>query len=261
MIVLQEDFVMGKLADFFLLSIRLSALFLAAPILSASAVSLPIRIALTLGITVVLAGVVPVPKVDIASPAGVMMIFGEALIGLTIGLIFQLAFAALAIAGEQMAASMGLGFAAMVDPQSGSQSQVITQFLTILMTLIFLVVGGHHVMLRHLADSYQVLPIGGPIDTAMMMGVVRAASLMFSAALIIALPILILLFLVNILIGLMTRVSPQMNIFSVGFPFTILVGFTVLLVSLPTVANGMTNLISTVSDVARDLILTERPQP
>jgi flagellar biosynthetic protein FliR len=246
MIVLQNEIFMAKLSEFLLLSVRLAALFVAAPVLSASAISVPIRVALVMGISIVLMNVVPVPQVDLLGINGVLMIISEALIGITIGIIFQLAFSAIAIAGEHIALSMGLGFASMVDPQSGTQSPVVTQFLSIMLTLIFLAVGGHHIALQHLAASYKTMPIGSPFDMALPMGVVRAAALIFSAALIISVPV--------------TRVAPQMNIFSIGFSITIMAGFTLLLVSIPSITNGMTGLIETVSTITRDLILTGRPQ-
>ena len=212
MIVLQNDIFMAKLSEFLLLSVRLAALFIAAPVLSASANSIPIRIALVMGISVVLLNVVPVPQVDLMGLNGLLMVVNEALIGITIGIIFQLAFSAIAIAGEQMALSMGLGFASMVDPQSGTQSPVVTQFLSIMLTLIFLTVGGHHTALQHLAASYKTMPIGTTFDIALPLGIVRAAALIFSAALIISIPVIMTLFLINLIIGLMTRVAPQMNI-------------------------------------------------
>ena len=260
MIVLSNDIFMTKVSELLLLSVRLAALFVAAPVLSASAVSVPIRVALTFGIAIVLMNVVPVPRVDLMGINGVLLILSEALIGITIGIIFQLAFSAIAIAGEQMALSMGLGFASMVDPQSGTQSPVVTQFLSIMLTLIFLVVGGHHIALQHLAASYKAMPIGTAFDVALPLGVVRAAALIFSAALIISIPVLMTLFLVNLIIGLMTRVAPQLNIFSIGFSITIMVGFAVLLISIPSIANGMNGLIETASTITRDLILTGRPQ-
>jgi flagellar biosynthetic protein FliR len=255
MIVLQEEIVMGQLAAFLLLAVRIGALFAAAPVLSASAVSLPIRIGLTMAITLTLLGKVSVPEVDLMSPPGVMTLVREVLIGLSIGLLFQLAFAAVAMAGEQIAFAMGLGFASMVDPQTGSPSPVLTQFMSILLILIFLITEGHHVLLRQLAASYEALPIGAEFSTDMFLGIAKAATLVFSAALLIAAPAIVLLFLVNLLIGFMTRVAPQMNIFSVGFPVTILAGFAVLLVSIPTLGNGMSNLLQSVAGIVRDLVL------
>ncbi len=255
MILLNQDIVMKELVALLLLAIRVGALFSVAPILSATAVTLPIRIALTFAITLAIVGTIKVPEIDLLSPTGVLVIAREALLGLAIGLIFQLAFAAITAAGEQIAGAMGLGFAAMVDPQTGSQSPVVSQFLSILLTMIFLVTEGHHLLLKQLAASYQVLPIGLDFNTDMYLGIVKAGSLVFSAALLIAAPVLFLVFLTNMIIGFMTRVAPQMNIFSIGFTITIFRGFAVLLVSLPTIGNGMTSLLQAVASIVRDLIL------
>jgi flagellar biosynthetic protein FliR len=93
------------------------------------------------------------------------------------------------------------------------------------------------------------------------MGIVQTAALVFSAALIISLPAIVLLFLVNVLIGFMTRVAQQMNIFSIGFPLTILAGFMMVFVSLPTMGAAMVGLIQTASGVVRNLILETRALP
>jgi len=255
MILLNQDLVMKELVAFMLLAVRIGALFAAAPILSATAVSLPIRIALTMAVTIALASTIKVPDVDLLSPIGALTLAREALLGLSIGLVFQLAFAAINVAGEQMAGAMGLGFAAMVDPQTGAQSPVISQFLSIMMTMIFLVTEGHHILLRLLATSYDVLPIGTDFNGDMFLGIVKAGTLIFSAALLIAAPVVFLIFLTNIIVGFMTRVAPQMNIFSIGFTITIFMGFAVLLVSLPTIGNGMSGLLQAVAGIVRDLIL------
>lgn len=255
MILLNQDVVMKELAALLLLAVRLGALFAAAPVLSATAVTLPIRIALTFAVALAMYGTIKIPEVDLVSPTGVIVILREILIGLAIGLIFQLAFAAITATGEQIAGAMGLGFAAMVDPQTGNQSPVIAQFLGIVLTMIFLVTEGHHILLKQLAASYQALPIGMDFNTDMFLGIVKAGALVFSAGLLIAAPAIFLIFLTNMVIGFMTRVAPQMNIFSVGFTITILMGFAVLLVSLPTIGNGMSSLLQTVAGIVRDLVL------
>lgn len=255
MILLNQDLIMKEIAAFMLMAVRIGALFAAAPVLSATAVSLPIRIALTMVFTIAIASSIKVPDIDLLSPVGVLTIIREILLGAAIGLVFQLAFAAVNVAGEQMAGAMGLGFAAMMDPQTGAQSPVISQFLSILLTVIFLVTEGHHVMLRLLSASYEALPIGTDFNSDMFLGIVKAGVLIFSAALLIAAPVVFLIFLTNIIVGFMTRVAPQMNIFSIGFTITIFIGLAVLLVSLPTAGNGMSNLLQAVAGIVRDLIL------
>jgi flagellar biosynthetic protein FliR len=261
MIVLNDNFLMEKVSAFLLLSIRISAFFLVSPVFSTTAVSLPIRVALMAGLTVALMGSITPPVIDIMSPMGVMVITREVIIGVSVGVIFQIAFSAVAMAGEHIAISMGLGFASMIDPANGTQSVVVAQFLNIMLILIFLVTEGHHVLLRQLVASYKVAPIGGDLDPGLFIGIVQTAALVFSAALIISLPVVVLLFLVNILIGFMTRVAQQMNIFSIGFPLTILAGFMMVFVSLPTMGAAMSGLIQTASGVVRNLILETRTLP
>ena len=261
MIILNDAFLMQSVSAFLLLTIRLSAFFLVAPVFSASAITLPIRIGMMLGLTVGLMSSITVPPIDLFSPAGTAIIAREVVIGISIGIIFQIAFAGVSMAGEHIASSMGLGFASMIDPQTGAQSPVVTQFLSILMILIFMVTEGHHVLLRQLVASYKVAPIGGDLDSALFIGIFKAGALIYSAALIISLPVVVLLFLVNMLIGFMTRVAPQMNIFSIGFPLTILVGFTMLLISLPSMANAMSGLLQTASSMVQDLVLETKALP
>jgi flagellar biosynthetic protein FliR len=261
MIVLNDSFLMEKVSAFLLLSIRISAFFLVSPLFATTAVSLPIRIALMGALTLALMSSVPTPNVDIISPVGVLILMREAIIGVSVGIIFQIAFASIASAGDLIALSMGLGFASMIDPQNGAQSIVITQFLNIMLILIFLVTEGHHVLIRQLVASYKVAPIGGDLDASLFLGIIQSAALIFSAALIISLPVIVLLFLINMLIGFMTRVAPQMNIFSIGFPLTILAGFMMLFVSLPTMGAAMSGLIQTASEIVRNTILQTKALP
>ena len=130
-----------------------------------------------------------------------------------------------------------------------------------MLILIFLVTEGHHVLIRQLVASYKVAPIGGDLDASLFLGIIQSAALIFSAALIISLPVIVLLFLINMLIGFMTRVAPQMNIFSIGFPLTILAGFMMLFVSLPTMGAAMSGLIQTASEIVRNTILQTKALP
>ncbi len=261
MIVLNDEFLMQKVSEFLLLSVRISAFFLVSPVFSASAVTVTLRIAIMAALTFIVMMTVEAPTVDLFSPQGVAVIAREIIIGVSVGFLFQIAFASVAMAGEHIASAMGLGFASLVDPQTGAQSVVVTQFMSILMILIFLVTEGHHVLLRQLVASYQVAPIGGDLNAELFFGVIKAGALIFSAAIIISLPAVVLLFLVNVLIGFMTRVAPQMNIFSIGFPLTILVGFAMMLISLPAMGNAMSGLVQTASGMVRDIVLQTKALP
>ncbi|MBS7805602.1 flagellar biosynthetic protein FliR [Rhizobiales bacterium TNE-4] len=256
MIVLEDTTLYERLAAFFLLTVRLSAMFVAAPFFSASALSVPVRVAFAMAFALVAVASINVPPFDLFSIKGVLLVAHEIIIGAAIGLTVQLAFAAVSMAGEQIAASMGIGFASMIDPQTGSQSPVLTQFMSIMLLLIFLVVEGHHVLLRHVVASYSVLPVGGDfLDPKMFLDITKAAGLIFSAAFIIGLPLIAALFFVNIIVGLLTRVAPQMNIFSIGFPLTIFVGFVLLTIALPSLSKTIASFLHVVSQITRDVIL------
>jgi flagellar biosynthetic protein FliR len=256
MIVLEDATRYERLAAFFLLTVRLSAMFVAAPFFSASALSVPVRVAFAMAFALVSVASINVPPFDLFSIKGALLVAQEIIIGAAIGLTVQLAFAAVSMAGEQIATSMGIGFASMVDPQTGTQSPVLTQFMSIMLLLIFLVIEGHHVLLRHVVASYGVLPVGGDfLDPKMFLDITKAAGLIFSAAFIIGLPLIAALFFVNIIVGLLTRVAPQMNIFSIGFPLSILVGFVLLLIALPSMSRTIASFLNIVSQITRDVIL------
>jgi flagellar biosynthetic protein FliR len=256
MIVLEDTALYERLAAFFLLTVRLSAMFVAAPFFSASALSVPVRVAFAMAFALVSVASINVPPFDLFAIKGIVLVAQEIIIGAAIGLTVQLAFAAVSMAGEQIAASMGIGFASMIDPQTGAQSPVLTQFMSIMLLLIFLVVEGHHVLLRHVVASYGVLPVGGDfLDPKMFLDITKAAGLIFSAAFIIGLPLIAALFFVNIIVGLLTRVAPQMNIFSIGFPLTILVGFVLLMIALPSMSKTIASFLNVVSQITRDVIL------
>ncbi|WP_461516061.1 flagellar biosynthetic protein FliR [Porticoccus sp.] len=219
--------------------LRVSALLLAAPIFGADSFPVRARILLGVFITVLLVPVLPeMPVMDPMSPIGLVLISQQLLIGLSMGFILQMMFAAVVIAGQSLAVTMGLGFAMSVDPQNGVQVPVLSQFYVILATLIFLSVDGHLALLHLLGQSFELLPVGGAFwDAQSAMRLVTWASQMFALALLMALPTLTALLLINLAFGVITRAAPQLNIFAVGFPVTILAGFIFILLSLPSVTD------------------------
>ncbi len=257
MIVLQDAAIFERLWSLILISVRISGMVLIAPFFAAAAISTPIRVALAISMSFILTSVISIPEVDIFSGSAALLLLREGIIGLMIGLIYQLAFASVAMAGEQIAFSMGLGFASMIDPQTGAQSPVITQFLSILLILVFLSIEGHHVLLQQLVASYKALPIELRFDSKVYLDIVRSAGLVFSVAILFAMPIIVALLCTNLLLGLLTRVAPQMNIFSVGFPITILVGLALLLILVPSLSDALSGLIELAATMTRRLILGE----
>jgi flagellar biosynthetic protein FliR len=139
---------------------------------------------------------------------------------------------------------MGLGFAATIDPQNGVQVPVVSQYFLIMATLVFLALNGHLVLLETVVESFYLWPIAaGSLPENMMMHVVTWIAEVFKGALLIALPAVAAILLVNLAFGVMTRAAPQINIFAVGFPITIIAGFIMILLSLPVFLPQFTTLL------------------
>ena len=140
---------------------------------------------------------------------------------------------------------MGIGFATFIDPQNSTQTPVVGSFLNVLAILLFLSINGHLLMIDALAESFTVVPVGSGLA-----GMVRwehfagLGSALFALGLQIALPLLITMLLANIALGVMARAAPQLNLFSVGFPVTVLTGLGALLLLLPTLIEPMQNAVA-----------------
>ena len=172
----------------------------------------------------------------------------QILIGVSIGFMIQLVFNAVVIGGESIATTMGLGYALMNDPSNGVQVPIVSQFYTIFVTLLFLAFNGHHALIELVAISFTYFPIGEVVSNNMLWHLIEWSSVLFFGALKVALPALAALLTVNLIMGIMTRSAPQLNIFSIGFPITMMVGFLVLLFTLPTVTSTFQSLISDALD-------------
>ena len=237
------DDVLALLYTFLWPMTRISACLLATPIFSAMSVNTTIRISLALVLTILIYPLHDWPIVDVLSGAGLVMLMEQVVIGVMMGLILQIVFAAVSAAGEFIALSMGLGFAMMVDPNSGVQTPVVSQLFVILGTLVFVSIGGHLILIELLLDSFRLWPIGEPqLEMAMVWDVLQWSVLLFSGAAMIALPAMVVLLLTNSAIGVISRAAPSLNVFAVGFPLTLLMGIMVLIVLLPSFMGNVQNL-------------------
>ena len=179
-----------------------------------------------------IAPLAPVPAaLSIFSGAGVLTAVQEILIGVSIGMVMQLAFEALTFAGQTISMTMGLGFATLIDPQRGASVPVLGQMFMIMGTLTYLAINGHLMLLGALANSFQTLPIGGAnIDRNFLLSVATWGARIFETGILVALPVVIALVIVNLALGVVTRAAPQLNLFGIGFTITLLCGFFVLMV-------------------------------
>ena len=213
--------------------VRILGLLAADPLLGSDRVPIRIRIATALLLTMVIIPTLPPPvPVALSGPEGWGLVLQQLLIGVTIGFVVRLVFTALEVAGELIGLQMGLGFATFVDPANNAPVPVVTAFLTTIGFMFFLAIDGHHLVITALAESFHALPPGRWPEGQLFMGVVHTASDIFRAGMQIALPLVIVLLFTNLALGVMTRASPQINIFAVGFALTVTVGAAMLAIQM-----------------------------
>ena len=236
-------------SSFFLSSIRIAAFLLSSPLFGARYVLLPVRILISMTLAIIVFNNLPstfsTDMQNLDLPNLLVIIFKEIAIGLTGGLILTIWFSAAGLAGEKIATSCGLGYAMQVDPSSGTSSPVISQILTLFLIVIFISIDGHLIILRILLDSYELIPIGANLNLGVMVANgISAAGSMFLAATIIMLPIAGLTLMINIAIGVVTRSAPTLNLFSFGFPITMIGAFIILYFSTNSLAFSFSDLIN-----------------
>ncbi len=214
---------------------RVGAMVIASPVFSSRQTPARLRVFVSLILTWWLVPLLPpMPVVEWISYDALVILLQQILIGVSMGFTLQMVFAALVFGGQTLAFSMGLGFASMVDPQNGVQVPVVSQYFLILATLVFLLLNGHLLLIELLADSFHTLPVAvDGIGRNSIYEIVAWASRMFAGGLLMALPAVAALLLINLGMGIITRAAPQLNIFAVGFPVTMLLGFVLLWLSLP----------------------------
>jgi flagellar biosynthetic protein FliR len=246
----------GQIAAFIWPLMRISAMFVAVPLFSLRAVPARVRLILSVAITFVVMPLLPAfPVIDMFSYEGIRVAIAQVMIGLSTGFIVQLVFAAIVFAGQGVALSMGLGFASMVDPQNGQQVPVIAQLYVITSTLIFLGLDGHLLLIKMLLDSFTSLPLGiDGITKTNIWDVIAWSSRMFAGGLLLAMPVIVSLLLVNIGFGIATRAAPQLNIFSVGFPVTLMLGIVLIWLTLPNVLDQFAGILTDAYDLIGQLL-------
>ena len=217
---------------------RGAGLFIMGPIFASRAAPLRVRAALAFFMTLAVMPVLGPTPPALGAGGGVAIVLGmlgfEAMIGFVIGLVAQLTFGAVQMAGQLAGIQMGIGLANLIDPQTQEHVTSLAQWQNLMALLVFLSIDGHHVLIRAVADSFTVLPLGGGIPAAGGFGMVmELAGALFVVALKIAAPVLVLLLLVNAAMGVLAKLIPQLNVFIVGFPLNVAAGLFVLAASQP----------------------------
>ena len=239
------DTILASMTLFAAPVLRLSAMMAVAPVFSAAGFNVRTRALFCVLIAALVAPSLPAPPIDsLLSGAGVLMGIREIGVGPVLGFVVQMAFGAAVFAGQAISMTMGLGFAMAVDPQNGVQVPVVSQLYVILATLLFLALDGHLLLIAGVVESYQLVPIGVKgLPVSSLSSVVAVGTMVFAGGILLALPALTALLLINVAFGIVTRTAPQLNIFAVGFPVTILAGLLIMFLVMPGFIEALTQLI------------------
>ena len=215
--------------------LRALALFTALPVLGTRSVPTRVRIGLAAFIALAAQPSLPLaPEVALDSPLAMMLVVQQLVIGLSLGFAVRLVFAAVEFAGELIGLQMGLNFAGFFDPLSAATATATSRFFGTMVAWLFIVSNGHLLVVAALVQSFSAFPVAPePFAFLHQVQPQRWGAEIFSTGLWIALPLVTMLLFVNLVLGAISRVAPQINIFAIGFPVTLGVGLLGLLLTLP----------------------------
>ena len=205
-------------------SLRVGAFLVASPFFGSRMVPLTVRIVFSVALGIGIMSQVEFPNLDILMGASLVpVLFQEIFVGLACGMVLSICFASVILAGEKIAATSGLAFAAQIDPTSGAQSPVISQIFQLFLLILFFSLNGHLIIFDLIFKSFDLVPLGSfyEFETVIEKSLTSSNTIYYNAV-IIVLPIVSILFFMNLGIGFITKSAPQLNLFSFGFPLTIL---------------------------------------
>jgi flagellar biosynthetic protein FliR len=235
MVVISSNELISLLLGFIYPLTRILGLIAIAPPFGNSGV--PVQVKLLLGMLlafIVAPSIPPINNIDPISISGIMILMQQLVIGLAMGFMIRVVFAGIEMAGETIGLTMGLGFATFFDPQTKGRSSAISQFLVIITTLLFLSMNVHLALFETLINSFKTIPISTTLTMGFsFMKLAIWGEEIFKIGVMLSLPIVAALLITNIALGILTRAAPQLNLFGIGFPITIGVGFLMLYLLLP----------------------------
>lgn len=190
---------------------------------------MPARVRLILGLALAVGitpSLPPIPAIVPTSGPGILTLINQILIGIGMGVSMRIVFAGIEMAGQTISNQMGLGFATFYDPLSTSQTAVISNFSTLLASLLFLSLNGHLVYFATLAESFRVIPISPvPLGVHSWKSLFISGRDIFLIGTILSLPVITALLITNLSLGVLNKAAPQLNLFAIGFPITLSIGF------------------------------------
>ncbi len=232
---------------FFLVFLRTGAFLMAIPGLSGASVPVIFRIGLCLATSLLIFPLVKLGPLPVSTDIFTLALSaaGEVLLGILAGVAVRLIFEGIQLAGELAGYQMGLAIAEVIDPASEDQVAILSQFMSLLATLVFLILNGHHLLIRILVESYEIVPpVGFQINGPVLERLTRLTAGMFITGLKAGAPVMVALVLGTVAFGLVARTVPQMNIFVVSMPVNIAVGLLFFGLSLPHLAAYLGDLFS-----------------
>lgn len=250
-IAFSEAQIMAWISPIFWPFLRVLAVFTSAPVFSAKAVPVRTKVGLAFVVALCLQPLLAnQPLVPLNSSAALGAVLQQVLVGLAIGLAVRIVFSAIEVAGEVVGLQMGLNFAGFFDPTTNSQTSPIGRFFGNMSMLLFVVLNGHLLLIQAVAASFDAFPLGAyPLDAIRSMRLHELGALVFRYGLWIALPMIGMLMFLNLVMGIISRIAPQMSIFSIGFPMMLSVGLIGITATLPLMDRPVMALLQIVSDM------------
>jgi len=238
---------------------RIGACFMIAPVFAARFVPPRVRLFLAGAVTLIVAPLVPASNVVPFSVEGVIVTIQQVVIGVAMGFALQVVFDALAMGGQLLSNAMGLGFAFNVDPMRGTGTPVLGQLYMLLVTLTFLAINGHLVLIEILAEGFRTLPVGATgFSSNTMWNIALWGTHLFLGSLMVALPGMTALLVVNLAFGVMSRAAPTLNLFAIGFPVSLIFGLVIVFAGLPSVQAAFMDSLEQVFMTMREMLAADR---
>lgn len=245
------------LPAFALVVSRLAGMVMFQPMIGGMSVPTQVRALLTIGLAAIVTPMVPMPAdaaADVvALTIGLVSEFG---LGVVIGIVVRMCFVGLQMGAQLIAQESGVAFAQIADPSSGLESDMLSVFYTQLAGVVFLIIGGHRVLISGALDSFTSVPLlsGGPDPGAVIDLLIASLASGCELALKVAAPVLVTLLLVNVALGFIARTVPQLNVVTVGFSIKGILAFLLVAVSLPIGIDAFTAMLADVVDGYQALI-------
>ena len=230
-----EADIMALVSPVFWPFLRILAVFSSAPIFSSRSVPVRTRVALALLIAVCAqAGLTDQPVIALTDPRALSVVMQQLVVGVAIGLAVRIVFSSVELAGEVIGLQMGLNFAGFFDPSTNGQTSTVGRFFGNMTMLLFVILGGHLMLLQAVIASFNTFPVdGSALDTINRLRLHELGAVIFHYGLWIALPLIAMLLFINIVLGFVSRIAPQMNAFAIGFPITLTAGLIGIAATLP----------------------------